>query len=115
MNPKIYAITAATAAALASGAITTAALTLKAAVPEVKCAEVSAVFSHAQVASSTGLALAQQNCALIDAKFDLTGEDVCTIDDVKMFHVDLNTPAANQATLTTSVCKAGHWEVGDPE
>ena len=103
---QTYALSAALVGSLGLNAAQLGAIgTAKAGRVESQRVESAAVYTKAQVASATGAQMANNGCALIDAEYELTGDDVCTIDDIRLISLHLQHEGDPDAVLIRTLAK----------
>lgn len=114
---KRYVLTTATAALLAAGAITTATLTLRAGVPQTQVKRACVPVAKSTMAGMTGAQMAGQGCNLVDQRLELSGGDVCTIDDLLKIEIFLNDDdlSEEQANVCVTASIDGEWGPGSAE
>jgi len=97
---QTYALSAALVGSLGLNAAQLGAIgTAKAGRVESKQVKSEAVYTKTQVAAATGQQMANNGCALIDAEYELTGDDVCTIGDLRQIALHFNFEADPNAVL----------------
>lgn len=83
---------------------------------ETRQVKAEAVYTRAQISNATGQQMATAGCNLIDAEYGLTGEDVCTLADMRMMcqHFGVNGDP-NAALIRYYVDKTFTLVPGEPE
>jgi len=97
---QTYALSAALVGSLGLNAAQLGAIgDAKAGRVESKQVKSEAIYTKAQVAAATGQQMANNGCALIDAEYGLTGDDVCTINDIRLIGLHLQHEGDPDAVL----------------